>query len=280
MMTYNLWRAEWLKTRKFPINRVMFVGMLLIITISYVIVTILALTNPTEFLEGAHHNLSFPYSLRAPATILQNLAQILAVVFIANSVGSEYGRDTWKMILPRYKSSVAFLIAKCCALVLAGVILTIVFLLTATIVGLLGALITGIDPIVQDPGDIVTSALVSIGLGAVSAIFYGAITFLATIVARSTIGGVMISIVLASLGPLLSIAVAQISQTVALALPFLHMQNINASWGSSGNENFATIAQILGQPVEPTTSLLIIGAWIVGCLAISFWLFARRDMAG
>lgn len=112
MMTLNLWRAEWLKARKRFLNRAMLGVMLVIVLVAFVAVTGIGYFYPGSDLSETTVILPFPESLGMALELLGHLGLLLVVVFVANSVGGEYARDTWKVILPRYGSRTAFLMTK------------------------------------------------------------------------------------------------------------------------------------------------------------------------
>ena len=88
MITHNLWRAEWLKTRKRPVNIGMLVLMLVLLTAIFVITTGLALYDPATHLPEARSMLAWPNSLDMALDMAFDLGALLAVIATVNSRSS------------------------------------------------------------------------------------------------------------------------------------------------------------------------------------------------
>ena len=278
MMTLNLWRAEWLKTRKRPANRGMFGIMLVLVLMVFVAVTAIAYFYPGSDLDQAAIVLPFPRSLQSGVDVLGNLGALLVVVFVANSVGSEYGRDTWKVIVPRYGSRTAFLLTKWIVGLVALLLLMAGVLVSAVVWGWLGVQLLGIanESSMTDTGQVLRTAAVMV----FDFILIGTLTLFGTVATRSTIGGVVIGFVssalLSLIGPVLSMLVTGAS----ILSPTEHSDNLRIQWAMRDAEQTAMQAVIFNRPVSPLVSALVVISYIVLLLSVSMYLFKRRDMAG
>jgi len=277
-MTLNLWRAEWLKTRKRPANRGMFGIMLVLVLMVFVAVTAIAYFYPGSDLDQAAIVLPFPRSLQSGVDVLGNLGALLVVVFVANSVGSEYGRDTWKVIVPRYGSRTAFLLTKWIVGLVALLLLMAGVLVSAVVWGWLGVQLLGIanESSMTDTGQVLRTAAVMV----FDFILIGTLTLFGTVATRSTIGGVVIGFVssalLSLIGPVLSMLVTGAS----ILSPTEHIDNLRIQWAMRDAEQTAMQAVIFNRPVSPLVSALVVISYIVLLLSVSMYLFKRRDMAG
>lgn len=274
MITRYLWRAEWLKTRKRPVNIGMLALMLGLLTAIFVISTGLALYDPATHLEEASGMLPWPFSLDMALDMSSELGVLLAIIFVANSVGSEYTRDTWKIILPRYGSRIAFIFTKMLALLVSLLLLTVLLAVWAVVLGALCTLILGLDLTTASKltfGELAWEQ----GASGIEIAFYSMLTMLATILMRSTIGGAVVGFIAPQVLNLFSF----LSTTLALVLPVAHLENIGAN--SSGNDELVgMIAGMMGREVSAEVSLAVVLGYIALFIAVSLWVFKKRDMAG
>lgn len=277
-MTLNLWRAEWLKTRKRPANRSMFGITLALVLVVFVAVTAIAYFYPGSDLDQAAIVLPFPRSLQSGVDVLGNLGALLVVVFVANSVGSEYGRDTWKVIVPRYGSRIAFLLTKWIVGLVALLVLMVAVLVSAVVWGWLGVQVLGIpnESSMTSTGEVLRNAAVMV----FDFMLIGALTLFGTVATRSTIGGVVIGFVsstlLSIMGPVLSMLVTGAS----ILSPTEHIDNLRVQWAMRDAEQTAMQAVLFNRPVPPLVSALVVISYIMLLLGVSMYIFKRRDMAG
>ncbi len=278
MIPLNLWRAEWLKTRKRPANRSMFGSMLVVVLVVFVAVTAIAYLYPGSDLDQAALVLPFPRSLQSGVDVLGNLGGLLVVIFVANSIGSEYGRDTWKVIVPRYGSRSAFLLTKWIVGLVALLLLMAGVLVSAVVWGWLGVQVLGManKSSLTDTGQVLRTAAVMV----FDFMLIGTLTLCGTVVTRSTIGGVVIGFVSSTLvsliGPVLSLLVSGAS----ILSPTEHIDNLRIQWAMRDAEQTALQAVMFNRPVSPLVSALVVISYIVLLLSVSIYLFKRRDMGG
>ena len=294
MITLNLWRAEWLKTRERLLNRAMLGIMLGIVVAAFVAAIGIGYFFPHHdraFDEQAeilypHSDLGqitrilpFPISLGVTVELLSNLGRLFVVLFVANSVGSEYGRDTWKMILPRYGSRLAFLMTKWVAGLVSLLLMVAGTIVTAVALGWFGAQVLGIG---ADPASPIEAAqhLRDLGVIVLELTFVGTLTLFGAVITRSTLGaaiaGILVPTILGLAGQLLRLFVTG----APMISPTVHLDNLEARWVEFNAEEAAQVTFFFNRDVPPFASALVVLGYIALLLGGSLYLFNRRDMAG
>ncbi|MBX7218519.1 MAG: ABC transporter permease [Blastocatellia bacterium] len=274
MMVFNLLRAEWHKTLRNPANWGLLGATVCILGGGLALVTLAGFKGP-EQLARAQDVLPFPNNLRMTLQVLSAISGMLAVIFVANSVGGEYARDTWKMIIPRNHRRPALIGVKLLS-GLAGIfILLAASVLVGGLVGMLGAAVLKIGPLGAFKPEILKAQAGALSGMGVEMLCYGMLALMATVAARSTIGGAMVGVLAI---PISTVAVFS-SQLAANVLPALHLNNIIGHW-SGNNRTLAMCQAAFGGEVPPTTSLAIIAAYTIVFAVCGFVLFQRRDLAG
>ncbi len=279
-MFMNLWRAEWLKTRRRPANLgilAVTVGLVVIITLIW---AFYALSQGRTSMDtiAALQTFAFPNALMFALVVIGNLGWILGIVFMANSIGSEYGRDTWKMILPRQGSRIAFVVVKLLIALAFMLLLIALTLLAGQIAGWLGVLLLGgsFSPIVSVSFATLLQSLVPILMDIA---LFACVALLAAVVTRSSVGGIVLSFVAYTVFNL-----ARISTIASRIVPVTHMDNLKANWlGLAAEEQAMAQAQAteqFGMGISATTSLIVVLGYVIGCIALALFIFRKRDMAG
>lgn len=271
----NLWRAEWLKTYRRPANWGILGISLLVLIIVYAIIIGMALYEGQNSLTYAEvrRQLAFPSGMGAAMQVLSALGSLLSIVFVANIIGSEYTRDTWKMILPRRGNRLVFLSTKLlmglfCMALLIVTMLVLGQVLAWVGVALLGGEFGGAGSLAEQLKGVVSTLM--------DMVFYGVLTLVAAVATRSTIGGIVVGFVSSQI---LGVA-AFLSTVAAKILPVAHLQNISAQWVFKQPEMNMQINQMFGGPISPMVSLAVVLGYIAVFIAVSIWMFKSRDMAG
>ncbi len=286
MITLNLLRAEWLKTHKRPINRGMMAIMPVLLVVIMVTTMVLALVNPIAFLGEAKELLPYPSNVGLSVEVVTQLGFLLVVVFIATSVGSEYWRDTWKAILPRYGSRPAFLLAKWAVGVGAILLVAVAMLGVALPLGWLSALLLDISADQASTPEasmylrrlIVTLLLFT---------FIGTLTLFVTVLTRSAVGGVIAGISIPTLLtlirdglPLLKERAPLLAEGAVWFLPVMHFSNLRERWVMDAPPAETLMAVLLDRPVPLVVNVVVVLGYIMLLLVASLYLFNRRDMGG
>ncbi len=274
----NLFRAEWLKARKRPANRALACLVLGILLIAFAAATAIAWHEGGEGSTSTRERMAFPNGFRLPLLVLGALGPVLGIVFTATSVGSEYGGDTWKALLPRRGSRTGFILAKLAAGLCFMLALIGVTLLAGQGLGLLGAAVLGgqlIGPQSFSPLELLRSLAPVL----LEIIVFATITLLATVLSRSTVLGIVFGVV----GVLTFGVAAGLSTFAARVLPTTHLSNLQARWLHEGAEQSRLLAQAassFGMEVSAAVSTAVVVGYVVGCVALSLRVFQRRDVAG
>lgn len=286
MITLHLLRAEWLKTRERLLNRGILAIMPFLLAGIMVTVGVSALINPTTFLDDAAAMLPYPGNLELSVEMLNQLGFPLVVFFVATSVGTQYGRDIWKMIVPRYGRRPPFLLAKWVVGVGALLLLIALLLVIAVVVGSGGAWLLDITRSASSAAEW-SQYVRTIGEIVLEFIFIGTLTLFGTVLIRSTVEGVitgivapMALVVIRDLLPLLQERIPLLATIATWILPSTHFSNLQERWVMAGPPTETIMADLLGHPVSPTASALVVIGHVMLLLGGSLHLFNRRDMAG
>lgn len=272
----NLWRAEWLKTARRPFNQILLAGPLALQTVFFLGAPVVALAQPERFLDNISQVLPYPHNLAQTAQTGAIVGQLLAAIFVANAVGSEYTGSTWKMILPRYGSRAAFLLAKAgIGLAAIGLLLALLLLLGVP-ASLLGAALLGLGP--AEPVSLggVSLRLLEVWSAALPMLLYGSAALFTTVATRSALAGAMLSFfglqTVALLEPFYG--------RLAVLMPYPHLPNIVERWVFHDPQTLQKVTTSFGGPVSPWLSIAVVLAYSAAFVAGAFALFARRDLAG
>lgn len=203
--------------------------------------------------------------------------------FVAVVFAGEYGWNTWKLIVP-HRARTSLIAAK---YAIAFFLLAIGFTLAALLFNLFGWLedvLTG-DSI---PAGVTAMALLKAhGVGALAALPAVLLTIayvsLAAILTRSTVAALVIGLVVTTVeqlffnfGPMFEPYAPSLVRGLYEVLPGYHVANA-ASVISQGR--VAEIPFPSGAfSTSLTTSLAIVGAWIVAMVGLTFWSFKRQDI--
>ncbi len=248
--------------------------------------TVLALVNPTTFLNEAEELLSYPNNLALSVEVVTQLGFPLVIVFVATSVGSEYGRDTWKTILPRYGSRRAFLLAKWVVGLVVLPLLVVAMIGVALLLGWLGTLLLDVS---ADPASMSETGMYLRRLVVILPyfVFIGTLTLFGTVLTRSTVGGVIAGILMPTVLTLIPDGLQLLHEPAPLLakgtawlLPVTHFSNLRERWVMADPPAETLMTVLLDRPVPLVVNVLVVLGHIMLLLGASLYLFNRRDMAG
>jgi ABC-type transport system involved in multi-copper enzyme maturation permease subunit len=270
----GLLKAEWLKITRQGTSRLLALILLgLAGMIPLFAVVNVVQTGAVNFRQENYARLGFPNAILAAVDAIGYLGVIVVIVLIGSVIGSEYGLDTWKNLLIRQPGRSRFLTAK---LLIATVGLLLAFALaiaatqllasighlivddTATKVGLSAKTLTG-DQFFHD-------LFSKGGPQLLYLVVCGALTTMFTIIARSTVAGIMLTLAW------------WIGENVSQRLMPDFIKNLTVFKNISSLQ--ANLNQSGSGEIQTWQSLLLIGAVIIIPLAIALVFFDRRDMAG
>lgn len=220
--------------------------------------------------------LPFPNCLTMVAQIAAMVGPLVAPVFLAHSIGSEYSGDTWKMILPRHGSRLAFLITKLGIAVVGMILVLLVMTVVGSSIGWLGSTLIGLTPAPDETVVQVGDYALGIAVTVFPMLLYGSVALLVAIATRSALGGALVSFfglqTIALLSPLYG--------RLAMVMPYPHVPNIIERWSFRDVETLNRVTQELGMPTSPLVSMGIVLAYCTAAVVGAGWVFVRRDMAG
>jgi ABC-2 type transport system permease protein len=211
------------------------------------------------------------------------IGRYLIGAFVAVVFAGEYGWNTWKLIVP-HRARTTLIGAK---YAVSFGLLALGFIAAALLFNALGWIedvVTG-DPI---PAGITYGALAQAhGAGMLAVLGPVLLTIayvsLAAILTRSTVGALVIGIVVTtfeqvftSLAPALAPYAPGLVAFLHQALPGYHLTNI-ASFVGQGQ---ALAVPFPGGPLAATLgfSLAVVAAWIVGLVGFTLWRFQKQDL--
>lgn len=211
------------------------------------------------------------------------LGRIFVTAFVALAFAGEYAWNTWKLIVPHRTR--AGLIAAKFAVTLGFVLLA--FLVADLLVlglGWLEDVATG-DPV---PAGITAGALATAHLSGLAAslpaiLLSAAIAALAAILSRSTAAALVIGIIIITVeqlftafAPMLALYIPGMESLFQL-LPGYHLGNF-AVWMVDGQGRVVPFMSGTTVAWSWQGSLAMLGAWIAGLTALTFWRFGRQDI--
>lgn len=263
---FALLRADLFKLRK----RAMGWAMLVIVAL-FVPLVMLA----TAASQPGKTNYSFPGSLLSGMAPLSVVGTFTVIVLGAILVGSEYGYDTWKVLLTRRHGRVPFVLSKWLVMLIGICLAVLTLLLLGTIVGQIlqsTMHLTG-HPVQLSP----LSALILILMQMFIPIAAGSIAIMGAVTWRSSAAGIVLGIVWyiadAALGGLAPIASASSSITA------LQGQVTGLAVSSSGGVAPVQLSASLAGPLGIIPGLVVI-IYLIVPIAIAAYLFSKRDMVG
>jgi ABC-type transport system involved in multi-copper enzyme maturation permease subunit len=266
-----LLRAEWLKTRRRPMHWIL-LGLLASTGLIFTLFGGIRIVLDPAMRERARTFMPWPHILQLALTMLQFFGRVATITLTASIVGGEYGLDTWKMLLPRRPGRAAFLWTKLGISLVAVVLGILVVVVSFVIPGSLTARLLGIEP----AGTVDLAALVwRYATFFLEVSFYVAVTVLASVVTRSTFGGILLG-----LGVMFFLdLVGDSTPLAALLLPAMHMDNLRAQL-SGDSQLLDQVQMAFEDEISLGTSAAVWLGYVTALLTGAFIVFRRRDMAG
>ncbi len=214
----------------------------------------------------------------------QTLGRYLIAAFVAVVFAGEYGWNTWKLVIP-HRSRTALIAAK------YGVILALfaIALTVTAIISTIGAFAEVWSSVETTPAGITAGLLAEThGKFALAALPALLVTLgyasLAAVLTRSTIGALVISIVvltieqlLLNFAPILSVRFDAIIDLLYPVLPGYHLNNLS-EWIREGVGLTTKFPDGDVVAYSAGTSLAAIGAWLAALYAAVFFIFRRQDI--
>lgn len=274
MSAPKLFYAEWLKARKniAVVGSIAATALLLIIFIGSTIGAVF--TSPSGRTE-AELFLPFPDSLQVIQMLLLQTAPLVASIMTASSVGGEYSRKMWPMILPRYGSRLAFFYSKIALLFCLFGSWLLLMLVFGLMLSFAGAVITNVSMIRVISAEVIWQQFRFVLFVLLEMLFYGSFTLLLTEVSKSTIFGILCGYILLQV----LTQFVLVDRTVVLFWPTLHLRNIFVNSVLPDEIEANTLASILGPTATIWFSLFILAGYCILFVVCSQTVFMRRDFS-
>jgi hypothetical protein len=274
----GLMRAEWMKVTHQGITRIL-TGLLAAISVLFVVGLAMSVTATSQsgienllLRQESFNRLGFPGGIFTGIDIIKNIGFFIVAIFFSSVIGSEYGLDTWKNLLVRHNARGGFVAAK---LMVTGTALMIIFIINVAIAQLVAL---GGHALVSDAAtqaglkDQAVSAeqffhnlvvqtiplLLTYTVGAAFAALF-------TIITRTTVSGILLTVVW-------SILDAAVSYLVPLVGDWTLTKNL-ASLGKHLDK--------AGSSDMPLwQNLAVFGGYFLIPMVVAIAIFRHRDMAG
>lgn len=271
MSVLSLMGAEWLKASKRPMHRLL---LLLVGATGLAYCLFMAMRAGAEpaARESARDVLTWPYILNPALDVLQFFGRLAAIILAASIVGSEYGHDTWKMLLPRRPGRGVFLGAKLAVILGALALGVVVVSASYAVPGVVSSKALGLVPTTPGRLDVMAWRYVCLGLDLT---FFATATLLAAVLTRSAFGGILLGMALMIFLGLVSDA----EPWLVRALPTAHLMNLQAHLTENARLLALTQKSFAGE-MSVSASLAVWALYVCGFLGAALGLFRRRDMAG
>ena len=270
----GLLKAEWLKITRQGTSRLLALILLGLAGMIPLFAAVNVVQNGTlNFRQENYNRLAFPNATLAAINAFGNLGVIVVIVLIGSVVGSEYSLDTWKNLLVRQPGRSRFLTAKL-LVATASLLLAFGLAIAATqLLASIGHLIVdgtatkaglSLKPLSSDQffHDLYSTG----GPLLLYFVVCGALTTMFTIIGRSTVAGIMITLAW------------WIGENVSQRLMPDFVQNLTVAKNINSLES--NLSQSGSGEIQTWQSLVLVAAYIVIPLAIALVFFDRRDMAG
>jgi ABC-type transport system involved in multi-copper enzyme maturation permease subunit len=280
----RLIQAELFKLRKRALTGILLIIMAAVLIVMHLILFAVSRTIPADVSggPGLRSVLGLPAALPFALSILAALGSVLSVILMASSMGSEYTWRTMRTFLTVSESRASLLTAKLASvliLVIAGLVIGIV-------IGIIMSLITSmIGRYTIDPSfvnfDYLRIQFFRFWRTVYIILPYVSIAFLLSILGRSTVPGIAAGIGLPFLEPfavgLMTLAGGWVAE-IPKFLPAANVATLQTMDAIPGGFSGGLGFNMGGDAVGPLHATLVLGAYSAVCIAVSFWLFRKRDV--
>lgn len=258
----NLLNSEIFRTVKRPVSWIMLLILGVIVAAFYTVVYFASSDRATT--ETLRPDQVVANGIAIGGTI----ASILVIVLAAQSMGSEYGWNTIRALVSRASGRVPLILAK--LVVIIGYTLLTILVVTGASLALafLFAAIAGNDTSMT--GGAWREVAESVGRWTLSNGVYAVLALVITILSRSTAAGIAGAIALSFLEPAIWAALGAASDR------FETVSHWFLAYNASGLAAMGTDGAV--DDFNTTRGFIIVAAWLVGLMAISLWVFRRRDI--
>jgi ABC-type transport system involved in multi-copper enzyme maturation permease subunit len=270
-------RAEWMKVSRQGTTRIL-IGLLAGISLLFVIGLTISVTGTDTGSEAlqvrqeAFSRLSFPGGIFTGLALVKIVGLFIVAIIFSSVLGSEYSLDTWKNLLVRNNARGGFLVAK---LLVTGLALLIIFGIAVALTQLLAlggyafvsdtATQNGLTSPALSADQFFHTLLVEVVPLLLNFAVIAAFATMLTIISRSTVAGILLTIVWNTL-----------DVTVSLLVPSVGDATLGKNLASLGNH-----LDKAGSGEMPLwQNLAVLGIYFLIPMVVAIVTFRRRDMAG
>lgn len=282
--------AEFLKLRKRQMTFILLDIMIGIIAIVNLILLAISKSNVSlraggQGVSNIQNMLGLPYAIPFALSLITTFGVVLAIILVASSVGNEYNWKTMRLALISSESRFKFLVAKLVSLA----ILILIGMLIGVIAGFIMSLITtAIGGYVFSFSFITGSYVWAQFLQFWRTFFiimpFGLLAFLMAIVGRSAMPGIATGIGVLFLEDIITAFMRLAGGWIANVPNYLLNANVSAITrlnnlpvGSGGGLGGGGSSVVLPSLLH---AFLTLGIYSLAFLALSFYLFRKRDVTG
>ena len=268
-MTFCLVRAEIVKMRTRPIPVYSALAVVGLAIFAPLVIVGLAVINPVEYASVCAYWLSFPNSLFGYGQVLGVGGGLITCLVAADTIGSEYSSDTWKLILPRMRGRWTIVLTK---LGLTVSLSTFFVMGGAVLYCFAGYLCLSFR------GEVATYAvgtapqLTKLACQVVELEFYSILAFCVALVSRSTVVGLVAGLFVPLLLPTFTFG------RISYVMPDVHFMNILDHLVAPSQLIYVDV--LFGARVHPVISAVVLVGLASIAVAAAGWLFSWRDIVG
>lgn len=219
--------------------------------------------------DSVNRNIQLPKIYDTGLIIVNLVGTILVTIFAASLMGNEYSWNTLRPLLARSKSRASLLTAKWLTSLFYVLGLTVISTVVVYGFSMLGSVIVGVDT--GFSGSAIVDAIEVAARYSVALLPYAALGMFMAVLTRSNTAGIALSIALLLLEPALFAALGALSDI------FDTVQKGGLSWNTTRLTEFGDA----GSDVTASQALnsgLVVAAWVVAFVFISYRVFTRRDV--
>lgn len=268
-MTFCLVRAEVVKMRTRPIPLYSALAIVGLAIFAPLVIVGLAVINPVEYASVCVYWLSFPNSLFGYGQVLGVGGGLLTCLVAADTVGSEYAADTWKMILPRIGGRWTIVLTK---LGLTLGLSTLFVLGGAVLYCLTGYACLSLRGEVGLSAMRVAPRVIELACQIVELEYYSVLAFCVALVSRSTVVGLVAGLFVPLLLPIFTFG------RISYVMPNVHFMNILDHLVAPSQLIYVDV--LFGARVHPAISAVVLVGLASIAVAAAGWLFSWRDIVG
>ncbi|MCC6790503.1 MAG: ABC transporter permease [Thermomicrobiales bacterium] len=262
----QLLRSEIFRSRKRAQTWIMIALVLGLVILLYGGLTIAHIVRPSS--DSIIDSLRLSNIYDNGLAIVSIVGSIVAIVYGSSLIGSEFSWNTLRPLLARARSRASLLSAKWLTVGIYTLVVSALGVLASMVSAVVGSLIAGEETGVS-AGTVVDYVAVSLRVTG-GLLPYAVMAMFIALLMRSNAAGIAIGIALSFVEPILFAILGQLSDI------FDTIQKGGISWNTNrlmiyGGDNDITLSNVWA-------STGAVAVWIALFMALSYWIFGRRDV--